>query len=62
VEYVGIFYRHLVFLMAFGVHILWSFGVFCGHLVYYMVPIFFRFSMLYQEKSGNPEEDYIADG
>jgi hypothetical protein len=29
--------------------ILWPFGTFCGHLVY-----FSRFGMLYQEKSGNP--------
>jgi hypothetical protein len=33
-----------------------SFGVFCGHLVYFMVIwyIFSRFGMLHQEKSGNP--------
>jgi hypothetical protein len=29
--------------------ILWSFGIFCGHLVYFP-----RLGMLYQEKSGNP--------
>jgi hypothetical protein len=33
-------------------YILWSFGIFCGHLVY--LP---RFGMLYQEKSGNPDSN-----
>jgi hypothetical protein len=31
-------------------YILWSFGTFCGHLVY-----FSHFGMLYREKSGNPD-------
>jgi hypothetical protein len=32
-------------------------GIFCGHLVNFMViwDIFPRFGMLYQEKSGNPD-------
>jgi hypothetical protein len=40
--------------------VIWSilrpFGIFCGHLVYFIVIwyIFPRFGMLYQEKSGNP--------
>jgi hypothetical protein len=36
--------------------IFWLFGIFCGHLLYYVVIwyIFRRFGMLYQEKSGNP--------
>jgi hypothetical protein len=34
--------------MAIG-NILWPFGIFCGHLVYFP-----RFGMLYLEKSGNP--------
>jgi hypothetical protein len=53
--------------------ILWSFGIFYGHLVYFMiiwnavwpfglfyghlVYLFFPFSMLYQRKSGNPDSD-----
>jgi hypothetical protein len=49
--------------------ILWAFGIFCGHLVYFMdiwcilwpfgrfygrLVYFYRFGMLCQEKSGNP--------
>jgi hypothetical protein len=36
--------------------ILLQFGIFYGHLVYFVViwDIFSRFGMLYQEKSGNP--------
>jgi hypothetical protein len=32
------------------------FGIFCGHLIYFMVSwdSFSRFGMLYQEKYGNP--------
>jgi hypothetical protein len=33
--------------------ILWSFGIFCGHLY-----IFPRFGTLSQEKSGNPGPDH----
>jgi hypothetical protein len=45
----GIFYGHLVHLTVFC-YILWSFGnLGSGNLVY-----FFRFGILYQEKSGNP--------
>jgi hypothetical protein len=44
---VGIFYGPLVCLTAIW-YILWSFGIFYGHLVY-----FSRFGMLYEEKSGN---------
>jgi hypothetical protein len=43
-EDVGIFYGHLVYYTSIW-HILWPFGMF---------GIFFRFGMLYQEKSGNP--------
>jgi hypothetical protein len=47
--------------MAIG-NILWPFGIFHGHLVYFMaiwyicwlVGIFFLLGILYQEKSGNP--------
>jgi hypothetical protein len=50
-------------------YILWPFGVFCGHLVYFMaiwyilgpfgllygyLVYFSRFGILYKEKSGNP--------
>jgi hypothetical protein len=46
---VYVFYGHLVYLQ--------SFGIFCGHLGYFIVTwyIFFRFGMLYELKSGNPE-------
>jgi hypothetical protein len=30
----GIFYDHLVYCIAIG-NILWPFGIFCGHLVYF---------------------------
>jgi hypothetical protein len=45
-EDVGILYRHSVCFMAKW-YILWPFGIFRGHLVY--------FGILYQEKSGNPD-------
>jgi hypothetical protein len=35
-------------LWPFGIHILWSFGIFYGHLVYFP-----RFGILNYEKSGN---------
>jgi hypothetical protein len=43
----------------FDLHILRLFGIFCGHWVYFMVVlyIFPRFGMLYQEKSGNPDQN-----
>jgi hypothetical protein len=44
----GISCVHLVYFVV-NWYILWSFGIFCCHLVN-----FFRFSMLYPEKSGNP--------
>jgi hypothetical protein len=47
-EYVGIFYRHLAHFTGIW-YMLWPFGIFYGYFVY-----FFRFGMLYQEKSGNP--------
>jgi hypothetical protein len=47
-EDVGIFYGHLVNFMFFC-YILWTFGIVGGNL-----PIFSRFGILYQEKSGNP--------
>jgi hypothetical protein len=43
--------------------VIWSilrpFGLFCGHLVYFVAiwSIFSRFGMLFKEKSGNPEPD-----
>jgi hypothetical protein len=40
-------------LWPFGICILWTFGIFYGHLVY-----FSHFGMLYQEKSGNPGQVY----
>jgi hypothetical protein len=48
-ENLGIFYELLVSFTAIG-NILWPFGIFCGHLVYFP-----RFGILYQEKSGNPD-------
>jgi hypothetical protein len=41
-ENTGIFYEHLAYFTAIG-NILWSFGIFCGHLIYfspfwYLVP------------------------
>jgi hypothetical protein len=45
-NFVGIFYGHLVHFTVFW-YILWTFGIFCGN--------FSRFSILYQEKSGNPD-------
>jgi hypothetical protein len=47
---VGILYGHLVYFIAIG-YILVAFGIFKCDLVY-----FSRFGMLFQEKSGNPEE------
>jgi hypothetical protein len=47
-ETVDIFYGHLEYLTAIW-DIKWPFGTFLEILVY-----FSRFSMLYQEKSGNP--------
>jgi hypothetical protein len=43
-EDVGIFYRHAVFFTAIR-HILWSFGIFCGDLVYFVV-IWYLFPVL----------------
>jgi hypothetical protein len=45
----------LEYFMAIG-STLRQFGIFCGHLVYFMVIwyIFPRLGILYQEKSGNP--------
>jgi hypothetical protein len=44
-------------------YILWPFGIFYGHLVYFMaigvlyghLVFFHRFGMVYQEVSGNPD-------
>jgi hypothetical protein len=47
---VGKYYGHLVyFATIYYYYILWSFVIFCCHLVYLT-----RFNLLYQEKSGNP--------
>jgi hypothetical protein len=55
-EDVGIFYGHLVYLMA-----IWYFcgnvGAFYGYLVY-----FTRCGMFYQDKSGNPVLDRAFRG
>jgi hypothetical protein len=43
--------------------ILRLFGIFCGHLVYFMVigiHMFSRFGILHQEKSGNPGPNVTA--
>jgi hypothetical protein len=49
----------LVYLYIF-LYILWPSGIFCGHLVYFMIIkyTFFLFGVLYQEKSGNPDLGY----
>jgi hypothetical protein len=47
-EGAGIIYGHLVYFTA-TLYILWPFGLLCSYLVY-----FYRFGMLYQQKSGNP--------
>jgi hypothetical protein len=46
----AIFYVHLVHFTVFC-YILWTFGIVRGNLVY-----FSHFSILYQEKSGNPDQ------
>jgi hypothetical protein len=60
-EYVGLLYVHWVCFTAIW-YILWPFGVFCGHLEYFMVTwhILPRFGILYQEKSGNPAADCFS--
>jgi hypothetical protein len=45
------FYGHLVHFTAIS-YILWSFGIFCGLLVYFPVLV-----CLDQEKSGNPDAE-----
>jgi hypothetical protein len=35
-------------------YILWPWGLFYDHLVYFVAICYSRFGMLYQEKSGNP--------
>jgi hypothetical protein len=49
-------FGHVAYFTA-NLCILWSFGIFCGRLVYFVVVwyIFPRFGLLYQEKSGNPD-------
>jgi hypothetical protein len=46
---------HVVYIVIIW-YILWSSDIYCGHLVYFMVIwyIFFRFGILYYEKSGKP--------
>jgi hypothetical protein len=53
IENLGIFYGTWEYLRHF-VGILRPFGILCGHLV-----IFYRFGMLYREKSGNPAKTPI---
>jgi hypothetical protein len=59
----GKFWRVLQWKMLLYFMAIWSilpqFGIFCGHLVYFMVSwyIFLSVGMLYQEKSGNPGFD-----
>jgi hypothetical protein len=50
----GMFYDHLVCFMTIW-YILWPFGIFCVHLVY-----FSGFGIMYQEKSGNPDNERNA--
>jgi hypothetical protein len=56
----GKFWRVLQWKMMVYLTAIWSislpFGIFFGHLVYFMVIWYIvpRFGMLYQEKSGNP--------
>jgi hypothetical protein len=54
-EYVGLFYGHLVYFTAIW-YMFVSFGIFYDYLVYFMIIwyIFSRFGMSYEEKSGNP--------
>jgi hypothetical protein len=52
-EDVGIYYGHLVHFMVFC-YVLWIFGIVRGNLVYIS-----RFGILYQEKSGNPDQEPI---
>jgi hypothetical protein len=56
---VGIRYGNFIHFTA-KLYILWPFGTFCGHLVYFVVIwyILLRFGMLYREKSGIPGWDY----
>jgi hypothetical protein len=49
-EDVGTFYDRLVYFTTIW-YILWPFGIFYGHLVY-----FSHFGLLYYEKSGNPAQ------
>jgi hypothetical protein len=46
-EGVAIFCGFFVHFLVFW-YILWTFGIFCGNLAY-----FFRFGILYLDKSGN---------
>jgi hypothetical protein len=62
VPLVYLIYGHLVSFMAiryslwpFVTCIVWPFGIFCGHLVY-----FSRFGMLYKEKFGNPAAEGVG--
>jgi carbon starvation protein CstA len=48
-----VFYGYIVYFMAIW-YILRPFDIFYGYLVH-----FFRVGMLYQEKSGNPDPDYV---
>jgi hypothetical protein len=47
-EYVAIFYEHLVYFTAIW-DILWTFGILSGSFIFFL-----RFGLLYQEKSGIP--------
>jgi hypothetical protein len=49
IENLGIFFDHLVYLMAIG-NMYFPFGIFCSHLVHFP-----SFGILYHEKSGNPD-------
>jgi hypothetical protein len=51
---VGLFYGHLVYFTDIW-YISWPFGILCDTLVY-----FSRFGMLYQEKSGNPDNQFCG--
>jgi hypothetical protein len=64
----GIFYVRLVHFMTVW-YILWPLGIFCGHLVNYLLVFWYflvilvyftSFRLSFQEKSGNPEAGFVV--